>query len=104
LEFHTTMTKLALISTFWLLIGAATVLGMPDRSGELRANVQVNTGPKTSEPRQPKSFPFNLQEICGQGQTRGPDKKCRAIVKPGPTNQRQIKDILKSFAVDVGQI
>jgi len=53
LEFQTTMTKLTLISTFWLLTGAATVLGMPqDPTGQLKVSVNVNTGPKTVEPRQ----------------------------------------------------
>jgi len=44
LEFETTMTKLTLMSTFWLLIGAARIFGTPmDPTEQLRVNVKVKT-------------------------------------------------------------
>merc|ERR1712126_544837 len=71
LEFQTTMTKLTLVITFWLLIGVATVLGTPVDPNQLRVNVKVNIGRKTAEPNQLKprtvedsTFDLKIQELA----------------------------------------
>merc|ERR1712133_76928 len=70
-HFHTTMSKLTLISTFWLLIGAAMVSGTPvDQTDQVRVNVEVNTGPKAAGQLEPRMntdeeslFYLKLQEL-----------------------------------------
>merc|ERR1712126_110641 len=108
LEFLTTMTKLTLMSTFWLLIGAATVLGMPeDPTDQLRVNVKVNTWPKTSEPRQIKlktgedsNFDLKIQELADKAERGNPlESDVKELVEAAKKNPRLMKK-LKGFFQD----
>merc|ERR1712126_159713 len=61
LEFETTMTKLTLMSTFWLLIGAAMIFGTPmDPTEQLRVNVKV----KTEANEEPSCLKENEETSC----------------------------------------
>ena len=95
LEFQTTMTKLTLISTFWLLTGAATVLGMPQvPTGQVRLLAE------TLEPRQTNlrtgedsTFDLNIQELAEKVEQGIPkESEVDELVDEAEKDQEKIKN------------
>merc|ERR1712126_442577 len=98
LEFQTTMTKLTLVSTFWLLIGVATVLGTPVDPNQLRVNVKVNIGRKTAEPNQLKprtgedsTFDLKIQELAVKAERAIPvESEVKELIEEAKKNPKML--------------
>jgi len=105
------MTKLTLVSTFWLLIGVATVLGTPVDPNQLGVNVKVNIGRKTAEPNQLKTrtgedstFDLKVRELAAKADKEGiegVESEAEALVEEAKKNPQKMAK-LQGF-VDEGK-